>query len=117
MQFSRRMSYFGENIFTTLLNMKKELEAGGTEVIDLSVGTPNIPPAPHVIEALVEAAKDEKNYVYAIKDLDELHEAVAVWYKRRYHVDVDPENEVVSLLGSQEAHLVIQGRDTYELLW
>ena len=69
-----------------LLNRKRELEKEGRKVIDLSVGTPNIPPADHVIRALVEAASDRQNYVYAIKDLDELHEAVAVWYRRRYGV-------------------------------
>lgn len=107
MKFSRRMEHFGENIFTTLLNMKKEIEKSGGEVIDLSVGAPNIPPADHVIQALVEAAVDKSNYIYAIKDLDELHQAVAQWYYRRYGVVIDPDTEVTSLLGSQEglAHI------------
>lgn len=107
MKFSRRMEHFGENIFTTLLNMKKEIEKSGGEVIDLSVGAPNIPPADHVIQALVEAAADKGNYIYAIKDLDELHQAVAQWYQRRYGVVIDPDTEVTSLLGSQEglAHI------------
>ena len=109
MQFSERMKHFGDNIFTVLLNRKRELEKEGRKVIDLSVGTPNIPPADHVIRALVEAASDRQNYVYAIKDLDELHEAVAVWYRRRYGVEIDPASEVVSLLGSQEglAHIAL----------
>ena len=109
MQFSERMKHFGDNIFTVLLNRKRELEKEGRKVIDLSVGTPNIPPADHVIRALVEAASDRQNYVYAIKDLDELHEAVAVWYRRRYGVEIDPASEVVSLLGSQEglAHVAL----------
>lgn len=98
MQFSKRMEHFGESIFTTLLNMKTEIEKNGGEVIDLSIGAPNIPPADHVIDALVEAARDKKNYIYAIKDLDELHHAVAQWYQRRYHVTIDPDKEVVSLL-------------------
>lgn len=107
MRFSKRMEHFGENIFTVLLNMKREIEKNGGEVIDLSVGTPNIPPADHIIDALVEAARDKRNYVYAIKDTDELHEAAALWYKRRYQVEIDPRTEVVSLLGSQEglAHI------------
>lgn len=107
MQFSKRMEHFGENIFTILLNMKTEIEKRGEEVIDLSVGTPNIPPAEHIIRALVEAAGEKQNYVYAIKDLDELHQAVAQWYLRRYGVAIDPDTEVVSLLGSQEglAHI------------
>lgn len=102
MQFSERMELFGESIFTTLAKMKEEKEGRGETVIDLSIGTPNIPPAPHIIDALVEAAKDKRNYVYAIKDLSELHRAVAQWYQRRYQVTLDPETEIVSLLGSQE---------------
>ena len=59
------MDMFGESVFTILAKMRQEKEKQGERVIDLSIGTPNIPPAPHVISALVEAAKDEKNYVYA----------------------------------------------------
>jgi LL-diaminopimelate aminotransferase len=109
MQFSERMKHFGENIFTVLLNRKREMEKEGKKIIDLSVGTPNIPPAEHVIRAMTDAASDPGNYIYAIKDLDELHEAVALWYRRRYGVEIDPSREVVSLLGSQEglAHIAL----------
>ena len=95
--------------FTVLLNMKRDMEKEGKRVIDLSVGTPNIPPSDAVIQALVEAAADRKNYIYAIKDMDELHQAVADWYRRRYGVEIDPDREVVSLLGSQEglAHFAL----------
>ncbi|MCI5649152.1 MAG: aminotransferase class I/II-fold pyridoxal phosphate-dependent enzyme [Fusicatenibacter sp.] len=109
MQFSKRMDHFGENIFTVLLNRKQAKEEAGEKVIDLSVGTPNIPPAGHVIDALTAAAADERNYVYAIKDTRELDDAVAEWYQRRYHVKIDPRTQVVSLLGSQEglAHFAL----------
>ena len=102
MQFSRRMDHFKPGIFTALLAIKNERLAQGKPVIDLSVGTPNIPPAPHIIKALTDAAAEGRNYVYAISDTDELQDAVAVWYKRRYGVDIDPRTEVCSLLGSQE---------------
>lgn len=103
------MDMFGESVFTVLAKMKQEKEKKGERVIDLSIGTPNIPPAPHIIDALVEAASDKGNYVYAIKDLDELHHAVAQWYQRRYHVTLNPDREIVSLLGSQEglAHICL----------
>ena len=109
MEFAKRMDMFGESVFTILAKMRQEKEKQGERVIDLSIGTPNIPPAPHVISALVEAAKDEKNYVYAIKDLDELHQAVAQWYQRRYQVNLNPDREITSLLGSQEglAHICL----------
>lgn len=113
MQFSKRMEQFGESIFTSLLERKREKESQGEKVIDLSIGTPNIPPAPHIVSALIEAAADQKNYVYAIKDTDELHQAAAVWYQQRYQVAIDPDTEVVSLLGSQEglAHISLAVAD------
>lgn len=96
------MDRFGTSIFTVLLEMKKEKLKRGEKVIDLSIGTPNIPPADHIIRAMTEAVQDKKNYVYAIQDTRELHEAVSAWYRRRYQVEIDPDTEVVSLLGSQE---------------
>lgn len=102
MQFSKRMEMFGESIFTVLAKMRQEKEQAGERIIDLSIGTPNIPPAPHIMEALAEAARDKNNYIYAIKDTQELKQAVAKWYLDRYQVQIDPDTEIVSLLGSQE---------------
>ena len=76
--------------FPKLAEIRKRKEAAGEEVIDLSIGAPNIPPAPHVMRALCEAAADPANYVYAISDKRELLGAVAAWYKRRYGVELDP---------------------------
>jgi len=118
MQFSKRMDYFGESIFAELKNLKEEKMAKGDEVVDLSIGTPNIPPAKHIIEALTKAVKDESNYVYAISDLEELQQAVAIWYKRRYGVEINPNEEVVSLLGSQEglAHIPLTVADVGDVV-
>ena len=109
MEFAKRMDRFGEGIFSKLAEIKKEKMAGGEEVIDLSIGAPNIPPAPHIMEALCRAASDPSNYVYAISDRKELLEAVSGWYGRRYGVELDPETQVCSLLGSQEglAHIAL----------
>lgn len=113
MQFAERMDLFGEGIFSTLLEMKKKKEDKGETVIDLSVGTPNIPPAKHIREALCRAAAEPENYIYAIRDQKELLEAVASWYKTRYGVQLDPESEICSLLGSQEglAHIALSIAD------
>ena len=112
-EFAKRMDRFGVGIFSVLLDMKKKQLAQGRHVVDLSVGTPNIPPAPHIIDALCEAARDEHNYVYAISDTEALSDAVAAWYARRYGVTLDPRSEVVSLLGSQEglAHIALVAAD------
>lgn len=109
MKFAKRMDCFGEGIFSKLLEIKRRKEAAGEPVIDLSVGTPNIPPARHIREALCQAAADEKNYVYAINDQKELLDAAAAWYERRYGVALDPQSQICSLLGSQEglAHIAL----------
>lgn len=109
MELAGRMKYFGEGIFSELARIKNQRLDKGLPVVDLSVGTPNIPPAGHIISALTDAASDPSNYIYAISDLPELQDAVAVWYKRRYGVDLEPRTEITSLLGSQEglAHLAL----------
>jgi len=109
MKFANRMNMFTEGIFSKLANLKEEKIKEGMHVVDLSVGTPNIPPAKHIIDALVEQAKDVSSYLYPLNDKDDLKEAVAKWYHNRYGVEIDPYLEVQSLLGSQEglAHIAL----------
>ena len=118
LDFSKRMVHFSTGIFSTLLEKKQGRLAQGKTVVDLSVGTPNIPPAPHIIEALTTAASDPLNYIYAISDTQELQEAVSIWYKRRYGVPIDPSRETVSLLGSQDglAHISLSIVDEGDLV-
>lgn len=102
MNFAKRMDRFGEGVFSMLAQMRyKRAEEGGT-IVDLSIGAPNIPPAPHILKALSEECLVPENYLYAINDRKELLEAVAAWYQRRYGVFLDPGTEICSLLGSQE---------------
>lgn len=103
------MAYFKPGIFSVLAQMKAERLKAGKRVIDLSVGTPNIPPAQHIVDALVDGARDKSNYIYALSDTAELQDAAAAWYKRRYGVTLDPRTEVTSLLGSQDglAHIAL----------
>lgn len=109
MRFAKRMDRFGEGIFSTLLEIKRQKAERGETVIDLSVGTPNIPPADHIREALCQAAANPKNYIYAINDQTALLSAVAQWYERRYGIVLNPKTEICSLLGSQEglAHIAM----------
>lgn len=108
-EICKRMDRFGEGIFSKLAEIKKEKTAKGEEIIDLSIGAPNIPPAPHIMEALCRAAAEPSNYVYAISDRREMLEAAGGWYQTRYGVELDPETEICSLLGSQEglAHIAL----------
>jgi LL-diaminopimelate aminotransferase len=102
MEFSDLMTRLESGIFTELAKEKAALIKAGVDVIDLSVGTPNIPPTDTVKNAIAHEAEKSENYIYAIEDLDELKEAAAAWYGRRYSVDIDPETEVCSVLGTQE---------------
>lgn len=118
MKFAKRMDRFGEGVFSRLAEMKRKKLEAGEEVVDLSIGAPNIPPAEHILEALCTAAADKRNYVYAINDKKELLNAVAQWYQRRYKVSLDADREICSLLGSQEglAHIAMSVVDEGELV-
>ncbi|HEX2985257.1 MAG TPA: aminotransferase class I/II-fold pyridoxal phosphate-dependent enzyme, partial [Caproiciproducens sp.] len=118
LKFSERMSHFDTGIFTVLSQMKREKISEGMKVVDLSVGTPNIPPAQHIIDALVESARDKTNYIYALNDTAELQNAVSEWYRRRYGVEIDGETEVTSLLGSQDglSHIALAVVDPGDLV-
>ena len=117
MKFAERMNQFGEGVFARLAYMKKQKIAEGHEVIDLSIGAPNIPPPEHVMKILAEEALKPENYVYAINDTRELLNEVSDWYKRRYSVNLDPETEICSLLGSQEglSHIALTIIDEKDL--
>lgn len=101
MLFSNRMNGLKSAIFSRLENKRSELLSQGREVFNFSVGTPDLAPAPHIIRALQEAAGQAENYKYALKDTDELLEAVIGWYDSRYGVQLD-KSEVMSLMGSQD---------------
>lgn len=107
MKFSKRIEQLNEGIFSKLLEIKRNKIANGEQVIDLSVGAPNIAPAKHILDALCSAAADERNYSYAITDQIDLLNAVSSWYKNRYGVDLDPKTEICSLMGSQEGFALI----------
>ena len=109
MQFARRMDQFGEGIFSRLLEKKKKKVENGETIIDLSVGTPNIPPAQHIMDALCTAAADPKNYIYAVNDQTALLEAVSSWYDTRYGVTLDPKTEIRKHKKKQEglAHIAL----------
>jgi len=113
MQLSKRMDLFGESIFSRLAAVKNQRLAEGKPVYDFSVGTPNIPPAQHILDTIAREVANPKNYVYAINDLPELQDAVQAWYRRRYGVELDPRTEVTSLLGSQEglSHIALAFAD------
>ena len=118
MKFANRMNQFGEGVFSRLAVMRKNRLAQGKEVYDLSIGAPNIPPTKRIMEVMAEAVMKPANYVYAINDTQQLLEAVAQWYKRRYDVELNPDTEICSLLGSQDglSHIALSILDPGDVM-
>ncbi len=108
MEFSRRLDAFGDEVFASLNARRRELEAEGRTIVDLSVGTPDFEPPAHVVDALVEAAADPANWKYSLHDTDELLEAVCSYYRRRFGVEISPDM-VMMVSGTQEGmgHLAL----------
>ena len=102
MNLSTKLDAHATGVFTQMSNHKLALEARGVDVIDLSTGTPDLPPAQHVMDALIESAKNPLSWRYAIKDKPELLEAAADWYARRFSVTLDPKTQICALMGSQD---------------
>ena len=106
--YSDRMASLPPYLFARIDELKAEQVKRGVDVIDLGIGDPDLPTPPHVVEALCEAAKDPGNHHYpSYAGMDEFRDAVAAWYRRRFHVNLDPENEVTALMGSKDgiAHI------------
>ena len=100
--FSDMVNNIQPGIFGALNEKKEELLRAGRKVYNLSVGTPDFKPAPHVMKAMQEACGKAENYKYSLADLPELLEAVQYRYEKRFGVHVETD-EIMSVYGSQEA--------------
>lgn len=105
---AQRMNGLESAIFTDLEQARRRKEASGTDCINFSIGTPDLPPPDHIIEVISRETARAAQYRYAICDLPELTLAVEHWYQRRYGVWL-PSGGVQSLMGSQEglAHIAL----------
>ena len=103
MRFSERMNRVPPYLFVQISRKIAEKKAQGIEVISFGIGDPDIPTPDYVIDALGEASHDAPNHRYPESEgLPEFREGVADWYQRRFGVKLDPEKEVVSLIGAKE---------------
>src|SRR5512137_1079895 len=95
-------------LFKEIERKKRELRAKGVDLIDLGIGDPDLPTPAHIIEAMKKAVGDSANHRYpSYSGMLEFRAAVAEWYRKRFRVDLDPEKEILILIGSKEgiAHL------------
>ena len=104
---SEKLQKMSASIFQEVADRKMAAMKKGKEVIDLSVGSPDFPPPPYVVDALVESVQDTSKYGYTLKGIAEFNEAVCYFYKQRYGVELEHATEVLQLMGSQDglAHL------------
>ncbi|HBE76919.1 MAG TPA: LL-diaminopimelate aminotransferase [Firmicutes bacterium] len=118
MEFSKRTNGLTSAIFAQLEQRKQEQLAKCRPIINFSIGTPDLPPADHIMNVLQEEVAKPGNYIYAIRDLPELTEAVINWYQRRFQVDLQPE-EIIAMNGSQDglSHIALAIADPGDLVF
>ena len=107
-QFSDRLQQLPPYLFVEIDKAKRAAIAEGRDVINLGVGDPDQPTHPHIIEAMKKALDDGNNHHYAFDaGLPSLRKEISVWFKNRFNVDLNPDNEIYPLIGSKEglAHL------------
>lgn len=106
--FAKRIDNLPPYLFARIDEMKAKKRAEGVDVIDLGVGDPDLPTPPHIVQALIDTARDPDNHHYpSYLGMASFREAVAGWYKKRFSVDLDPTSEILSLMGSKDgvAHI------------
>jgi alanine-synthesizing transaminase len=97
-------------VFNEVQALKLKARQAGEDIIDFGMGNPDQPSPPHVVEKLIEAAKNPKNYRYsASRGITKLRHAICAWYQRNYDVSLDPDTEAIVTMGSKEglAHLAL----------
>jgi LL-diaminopimelate aminotransferase len=108
MDVSEKLKKLPPYLFAELDKKKEEVKKRGIDVINLGIGDPDLPTSKEIIEALYRAALDPSNHRYpSYEGMFILREKFAEWFKRRFGVTLNPENEVITLIGSKEgiAHL------------
>lgn len=108
MIYAQRLDHLPPYLFARIDAMKAEKRAQGVDVIDLGVGDPDLATPSHIIDALVEAARNPATHHYPdYTGMLAFREAVAGWYSDRFGIELDPKTEVLALIGSKEgiAHI------------
>lgn len=116
-QFSR-IQRLPPYVFNITGEMKVSARRRGEDIIDFGMGNPDGPTPKHIVDKMIEAAQKPVTHRYSVsRGLPRLRKAIANWYKSRYAVTLDPDNEAIVTIGSKEgiAHLclaILDSRDT-----
>jgi LL-diaminopimelate aminotransferase len=103
MRVSRRIEKLRPYLFVEINRKIAEKKAKGEEIVSFAIGDPDMPTPSHIIERLCTEAHDPANHHYPESaGMPELRQAIAQWYQRRFNIYLDPETEVLPLIGSKE---------------
>ncbi len=103
MRTSKRIEKLPPYLFVEISRKIAEKKAKGEDVVSFAIGDPDIPTPPHIIERLCQAAHNPANHRYPeTEGLPQLRQAIAEWYDHRFGVALDPDREVLPLIGSKE---------------
>jgi len=108
MQFAQRLTPLSRNVFADMDSAKAKAKSAGREIIDLSLGSSDLPAGNHVLDTINESLYDPNTHGYTLfHNTQAFRKAVATWYENKYGIAVDAETEVLPLIGCQEgtAHL------------
>jgi len=97
-------------VFAAVDELKMEARQKGEDIIDLGMGNPDLPTPEHIVKKMVEAVQKAKNHRYsASRGITKLRHAISDWYKVRFGVEIDPDEEAIVTIGAKEgiAHLVL----------
>lgn len=101
--FAERLKRLPPYLFAEIERITQEKKRAGVDIVNLSIGDPDLPPPPFILDALREEAADPRSHNYSFsKGESEFREAVSAWIKGRFGVNVNPETEVAALIGSKE---------------
>ena len=109
-KLSKKLQALPPYLFLEIDKAKRKARAEGRDIIDLGIGDPDQPTPKYIIDALYKAALEPANHRYALdQGMPALRRAIASWYKRRFNVYLNPDTEILPLIGSKEgiAHLPV----------
>jgi LL-diaminopimelate aminotransferase len=100
---AKRVKDLPPYLFATIDKMKEKAVSRGIDLIDMSIGDPDIPTPKHIVESMRKAVKNPAHHQYpSYVGMLSFRQAVADWYKKRFNVTLNPKTEVLSLIGSKE---------------